>query len=227
MQDFSTLDLLALGIFIGAWTLYYVVIELSPLAARTLNKTMDGHRAAWMRRMIGRENRIVDTTIMSSLQNGAAFFASTSLLAIGGSLAALGATEVALEVFATVPYAPPTTRTAFEAKLLGLTAIFIYGFFKFAWSFRLFNYSAILVGATPLPASADDPETARAAERAGRMNTSAGRHFNRGLRAFFFSLAYLGWFAGPWVMIAATLGVLTVLFRRQFASDSRAALMEP
>jgi uncharacterized membrane protein len=225
VQDFTLLDLVALGAFLGAWSIYYLTVEILPVARHNLNKTMDQHRFNWMRRMSQRDHRIVDTTIMASLQNGAAFFASTSFLAIGGSLAALGATDQAMDVFATLPFTPPTTRAAFDAKVLGLTAIFVYGFFKFAWSFRLFNYSAILVGATPAAAEADTPEARLAAERAGRMNTSAGRHFNRGLRAFFFALAYLGWFAGPWVLIASSLGVLIVLFRRQFASDSLEALM--
>ena len=30
------------------------------------------------------------------------------------------------------------------------------------------------------------------------MNVVAGRHFTRGLQAFFFALAYLGWFIGSW-----------------------------
>ena len=63
----------------------------------------------------------------------------------------------------------------------------------------------------------------RAIQRAGRMNISAARHFNRGLRAYFFALAYLGWFAGPITFMATTLLVAVVLWRRQFASDSVAA----
>ena len=31
---------------------------------------------------------------------------------------------------------------------------------------------------------------------------SAGRHFNRGQRAFFFALGYLGWFVSPWLLFA-------------------------
>ena len=48
------------------------------------------------------------------------------------------------------------------------------------------------------------------------MNAVAGKHFNRGQRAFFFSLAYLGWFVSPYLFIAATAGVLYVMWRRQF-----------
>ena len=70
--------------------------------------------------------------------------------------------------------------------------IFVYAFFKFAWSYRLFNYTAILMGAIPVDGRSH--EGAVAAARATRMNIVAGRHFNRGQRAFFFALGYLGWF---------------------------------
>jgi hypothetical protein len=54
---------------------------------------------------------------------------------------------------------------------------------------------------------------------AGRI---AGRHFNRGERAFFIAL---GWFVRPWLLMATRIGVAVVLWRRQFASDSRRALL--
>ena len=56
------------------------------------------------------------------------------------------------------------------------------------------------------------------------MTTVAGTHFNRGQRAFFFALAYLGWFVGAGAFIAATAAALLVMWRRQFASDALAAL---
>ncbi len=222
MTDFTLLDLAAVAVFLGAWIAYHLLTEVSSLRARSLNAAMDRFRAEWMEEMVGRDVRIVDTQIMASLQNGAAFFASTSIFAIGGSLAALGATDTALEVFATLPYAPATTGGAYDAKVLGLTAIFVYAFYKFGWSYRLFNYAAIMIGAAPPATEAGTTRAREAAARAGRMNAVAGRHFNRGLRAFFFALAYLGWFAGPWVLMATTACVLVVLLRRQLASDSLA-----
>jgi uncharacterized membrane protein len=60
------------------------------------------------------------------------------------------------------------------------------------------------------------------------MNAVAGKHFNRGQRAFFFSLAYLGWFVSSYLFMAATAGVLIVMWRRQFLSDAHdAALRQP
>ena len=44
--------------------------------------------------------------------------------------------------------------------------------------------------------------------RTARLFESAGRHFNRGQRAFFFALGYLGWFIGPGVFMVTTALVL-------------------
>jgi uncharacterized membrane protein len=60
--------------------------------------------------------------------------------------------------------------------------------------------------------------------RTARLFSTAGRHFNRGQRAFFFALGYLGWFAGPFVLMATTTAVVVVMWRRQFKSDSLRAV---
>ncbi|HYF56917.1 MAG TPA: DUF599 family protein, partial [Salinarimonas sp.] len=39
--------------------------------------------------------------------------------------------------------------------------------------------------------------------------------------------AYLGWFVGPYVLLATTAAVLFVMWRRQFASDAVGALADP
>src|SRR4029077_3596705 len=82
-----------------------------------------------------------------------------------------------------------------------------------------------LVGATP-PASEKDTPAAKAhVERVGALCEVAGRHFNRGQRAFFFALGYLGWFISPWLLMITSIAVAAVLWRRQFTSDSRRALI--
>lgn len=58
------------------------------------------------------------------------------------------------------------------------------------------------------------------------MNVVAGRHFNRGMYALFFALAYLGWFVSAYVLFATTAAVMYVMWQRQFASDARRALQE-
>jgi uncharacterized membrane protein len=186
---------------------------------------MNQYRYRWMEQMVVRENRIVDTTIMASLMNGTAFFASTSLIAIGGVLALMQATDAVLPIFAELPFGQPPTRSALELKVIGLAVIFVYAFFKFAWSYRLFNYMAIMLGAVPVLKESSREEAMEAARQAAAMNAVAGKHFNRGQRAFFFSLAYLGWFVSAYLFILATAGVLFVMWRRQFVSDARDAAL--
>ena len=65
------------------------------------------------------------------------------------------------------------------------------------------------------------------AQRAAAICADAGQHFNRGQRAFFFALGYLGWFLGPVPLALTTLAVLIVMWRRQFASKSRRAFEAP
>jgi uncharacterized membrane protein len=102
----------------------------------------------------------------------------------------------------------------------------VYAFFKFAWSYRLFNYAAVLIGSVPRPGSPRGRDPQAAAERAANMNVVAAHHFNRGQRALFFALAYLGWFVSGYVLMVSTAAVLFVMWRRQFASEALAAVEE-
>jgi len=216
------LDLLALAFFGLGWAGYQLAAERPAGRVRSLNVLMNEQRHRWMEQMVRRENRILDGNINASLQNGTAFFASASLIALGAALTLLRSTDDALHLLSEMPFGLPTSRLAWELKVLGLAVIFTYAFYKFAWSYRLSNHAAILIGAV---VPHDDP-TLRPAEaaRAANMNVVAGRHFTRGLQAFFFALAYLGWFIGPWVLIGSTALVLVIVWRRQFASDALAAL---
>jgi uncharacterized membrane protein len=225
VAGFAWIDFVGLAFFALAWLAYYAAVERTPVGRRSLNTQMNQYRRGWMEQMVVRENRIVDTTIMASLQNGTAFFASTSLLAIGGVLTLFNASDDVISLFSQLPLGIETARVAWELKVTGLAVIFVYAFFKFAWSYRLFNYVAILVGAVPVLRDDNHAEALKAAGRAAAMNVVAGQHFNRGQRAFFFALAYLGWFVSAYVFIVATGAVLYVMWQRQFASDARAALL--
>jgi uncharacterized membrane protein len=227
MSIFSALDLAALAWFAGAWAVYALVLEHTAYGRTALNSLMNRHRETWMKEMLARDVRIVDTQLLASLANGTAFFASTSLIAVGGTLTLLRSSDGLLDVVANLPFGLATTRVQWEAKTIGLAIIFVYAFFKFAWSYRLFNYVAILLGAMPPFDQKDTPEAKDHAARAARLFEIAGRHFNRGQRGFFLALGYLGWFVGPWVLIATTTAVVLVMWRRQFISESHRAIAGP
>ncbi len=218
-------DAAAFIAFLAAWIGYARFVKFRHGRNPGLNALMNAQRDVWMSEMARREVRIVDTAITSTLQNGTAFFASTSLLAIGGAATVLRSTDDVVRLFAELPFAPSISRGLWEMKTIGLMAIFGYAFFKFGWSYRLYNYSAILIGATPPTTSPDTVAREKAARRAAGMSTVAGRHFADGQRALFFSFAYLGWYLGPLVFMLTTLLIMIVIYRRQFHSDALDALV--
>ena len=101
-----------------------------------------------------------------------------------------------IQLVAVLPFGVVPTQLQWEAKTLGLCIVLVYAFFKFAWSYRLFNYVAIMLGGAPPASEKDTPEAKEYVQIASRVLADAGRQFNRGQRAFFFALGYLGWFVG-------------------------------
>lgn len=221
------LDLFALAYFLVGWIVFAQATQGRIFSRPTLTSLMNRQRETWMRTMARRDLRMIDTGIMMGLQQGTAFFASSSLLALGGCFALLGSTDQVIAVLGDLPTNDDIARPVFEAKVFGLTGILAYAFFKFGWAYRLFNYCSILIGAVPIAKEdTDDSEVERAVIRAARMNQLGGKHFNAGLRAIFFALGYLGWFVGPWFFIGTTTFTLFVLVRRQFFSAARAAVID-
>ena len=219
MPAISSLDALAFAFYAASWIGYTLFADYSSWRERSIMKLMEDYRVVWMQQMLRRENRIVDTNIIGNLQNGAAFFASTTIFALGGLIAALGASEQAMGLLATLPFGEPGRAETWRLKVLMLIAIMAYAFFKFAWTFRLQNYCSVLLGAAAVETEPND-ENAALAKRAARISALAARHFNRGLRAYFFALAGLAWFVHPLLFLAANIYVLYVLHRREFRSRS-------
>ncbi|PCJ93993.1 MAG: hypothetical protein COA52_06125 [Hyphomicrobiales bacterium] len=221
LTHISPLDIAASLWFLCLWFGFSFILDRTAFGRGSLSSIMDLKRAAWMQTMKTRDLRIVDTSIMAGLQQGTAFFASTSLLAIGGSFALMNAAEDVLMVFHRLPVSVEMTPAEWQIKIIGLLLIYTYTFFKFGWAYRLFNYASMLLGAVP---DRDGNETVekieQSVESVTQMTVLAGKHFNRGLMAFFFAIGYLGWFINAAVFIGATTFVLLVLVRRQFFSAS-------
>jgi len=222
----TQLDFIAFGAFIVAWLVFEFLTDYAVLRLDSLSALMSRQRRSWMLEMANRDLRMIDNQIMNGLQNGAAFFGSASIFAIGGSFALMGASDQVFQVYQDLSGSEELNRQLFEFKVLGLSVIFIYAFFKFAWSYRLFNYCSIMIGSVPMPTDSNSDERKVAALAAAEMNITASRHFTAGLRGIFFALAYLGWFVSAWVLLASTAFVIMVLLRRNYFSRARRILLE-
>jgi len=219
-------NLVALIVYILFWLTFELVTDYSPLHAKSMTGLMAEKRRQWMLEMVNRDLRMVDTQIIAGLQQGSAFFASTSIFAIGGCFALLGSTDTVLQIYRDLPMASEFSRALWEVKVLGLALLFAYTFFKFGWSYRIFNYCSILVGAVPSNQDGDRRQMEKSALMAANMNIIGGRHFTAGLRGIFFALAYMGWFIGPKTLLISSFFVLLILIRRQYFSHARAVLID-
>jgi uncharacterized membrane protein len=194
--------------------------------AHNLHTAMRDYRILWMRRMLDREVRMVDTQILGNLMRSMSFFASTTMFIIAGLVAVLGARAEAMAVLQELPFTVESSTVIWDLKVLLLIAVFIYAFFKFTWAFRHYNYCLILIGAVP-GHDRLDTDSRVIAERAAGIANSTGRHFNRGIRAYYFGLAALSWFLHPWIFIVLTGWVVLVLYRREYRSNLLETLGRP
>ena len=227
LDAFSWLDWLAVCCFFLCWLWYYHYCRLRLRSKRCLAATMHSYRYDWMKRMIDREVRIADATIMTHLERNGAFFASSSLLILAALFSLLGATDKALEIVSELPFALlAPTQLGIEVKLLLLIGIFIYAFFTFTWSMRQYNFCAILIASAPLPSEKNISAGARNAFaiQAANVIDLAANQFNYGLRAYYFGLGLLGWFLHPLFLIFSTVAVVAILYRREFHSKTLKAL---
>jgi uncharacterized membrane protein len=222
-SDLTIFDVVAFGYFLLCWIGFG---QFSLWRARSrpgLVAAIREFRHRWMERLCQRENHQSDAAVLGNLVRGALFFASTTVLILGGLFALLGTTQKVIDVVAELPFTGPFSLWLWEAKALLLIYIFVYAFFKFTWSAWQYNALSIIVGAAPDPQAAPsvcEPYVACAANIAAL----AGESFNHGIRAYYFSMAAVTWFLHPLALIIAATWVAYVLYRREFASPTLEAL---
>lgn len=224
MLDIALIDIAALVWFLVMWNGYTYFADQMSQDRLSLLTVMKKHRAGWMRQMLTRDNRIVDATIINTLMRSLSMFSSTALLILAGLLAILGSLDKVQALVQDIPFVMQASKGAWELKILTLIMIFVYAFFKFAWSLRQFNYSTILLGAAPRREEADTDRAIEFSKGMAEVLALAVSNFNRGMRAYYFALAALSWFLHPVLFAVSTLWVVGVIYRREFRSQTLAFL---
>lgn len=217
----NTMDLIAFAGLVFAWVATGWFIEHPPADRPSVSVLMNDYRRDWMRQFVTRDPRIFDATVIDSLRQGTAFFASASMIAIGGGVALIGNAAILKGLAAQLSL--EDGAIAIELKIIVVLAFMANALLKFVWSHRLFGYCSIMMAAVPNDPA--DPHGYHRAAQAAEVNITAARSFNRGLRAIYFALGALGWLAGPLALITATLITTGILVRREFASVSREVIL--
>lgn len=186
------------------------------MAKRTycLASILSIHRVWWMQRMLRRENRVADSSLLANLERNVNFFASTTMIIIAALLTALTS---AWQWQFMQQYEGSVSN---QYKVLLLLVIMVYAFFSFTWSLRQYGFGSVLMGAAPDPEQDEFNATQRKeyAYSTAKVLDQAAHSFNYGLRAYYYALASIAWFIHPLIFIGATTWVVVVLYRREFKS---------
>lgn len=216
------LDAAALATLVLAWLVSGWLTENPPTSRPSVSLLMEDYRREWMRTFVTRQPRIFDATLIDSLRQSTAFFASASMIAIGGGIALIGNAGTVERLTAGLPIGTGSQEVALH--MLPVIALLGNALLKFVWAHRLFGYCSILMAAVPNDPA--DPLAFHRAAQAAAINITAAKSFNRGLRSIYFALAALGWLLGPWGLMTGAILASAVLMRREFASASRLVFLQ-
>lgn len=227
-MEIGLLNIVSFLWFIACWIGYTQFSKVRAKTTACLSSVLHVHRINWMRRLLQREVRVADASLLANIERNVNFFASSCVLIMAALLTAFTAVEKLDAMLTGVKFVAEDSILMLELKMLTLLGIFIFAFFTFTWSMRQFGFASVLVGAAPLPS--DDSVTA--AERrsfaiyAAKVIDQASRSYNFGLRAFYFSLAALSWFVHPIAFMLSSSMVVFVLYKREFSSNSLHAMLK-
>lgn len=222
-SPFNFLEIIALAYFLLLWGGYarYAKYRAKAGVLVSLSRSLRNHREAWTRRLLKREMRMTDASLLASQERVVGFFASTTLLLMAGVLTALTTSGQIAEITSRIPFAEPQSSGQIEAKLALLLIILIYAFFKITWSLRQYGFAAVVMGAAPDSNEELTPQQRDAFScNFAKLMDSAGHDNNSGLRAYYFCLSVMCWLFGTIPFLVATTITVCVLYFREFKSGS-------
>jgi len=228
LDNIDWLNSVALLWFLCGWIGYSRFAKHRAKQVICLASVMHRHRIDWMRSVFFREIRVSDAAIIANLERNVSFMASTSILILAGVITVLANSDQVALLVGNLPLVLPASTQYLQLKLLILVCIFIYAFFTFTWSLRQFGFCSVLIGASPVMRKGElsDEECESFARHSGKVLDQASHSYNFGLRSYYFSMAMLAWFIHPLLFIAAVGLVISILYHREFHSNSLKALVQ-
>jgi uncharacterized membrane protein len=222
--DFDLPEIFAVALIFGMWGLYTPILKI--LGKGSLNSQLHAVRLRWlqMHQGVEREHRVFDAILMGHISNSISYFGSATLLVLAGLVGTLVNVKTVYHVTRELHF----LDTAMSAELFTmyfalLTLILAMCFFAFTYALRKMAYTLAMLGGLQAT-KADTPESRVLGEQAAIVLTEAVRSINTGIRGFYYAVAALFLFAGPYVCIGATVIITAVLFYRQLFSPTARAI---
>jgi len=200
---------------IACWLAYNIAVPFVEARRPSLSVIMSMQRRRWVANATRRESPM-DAILSGNLMQSVSFLASTSVLLVLAIFAAFGQLPALMQTLGTLSLGTDYSIAEMQIHLLVMLAIFVASFFSFTLSLRQFNHFCIMVGAI----SHDLPTTDAEIDAIAMLNSLAAKNFNNGIRAYYFAVPAVAWFASSWLAIAVTIVTTGFIVHREFFSSA-------
>ncbi len=213
-NDLDLPRIIAIVLLFSMWALYSPI--LSALGRGTLNAQLHVVRMRWMRMLLQthRDHRAFDALMMGHISNSMAFFGSATLLVLAGLLGTLANISHLYGAAMEVKFVPIVSLELFTAYFITLTVIMAICFFSFTYALRKLSYTLAMMGGLS-EATGDDPNSKTMILETATVMTEAVKSLNNGIRGYYFAVAAIFLFAGPYYYIFMTVVMSGLLLYRQ------------
>lgn len=195
---------------------YNLAIPLVERYRPSLSVIMSMERRRWVENAVRRESPF-DAILSGNLMSSVSFMASTSALLVLAVLAVFGQLPALMGALETISLQRAHDVHEVVVQLVVMLSLFVLAFFAFTLSLRQFNHFCIMLGALSNEAQAAKPAELDALTQ---LNSLGARNFNSGIRAYYFSVATVAWFAAEWLSIVACIATILILIHREFFSTA-------
>ncbi|WP_421693925.1 DUF599 domain-containing protein [Aestuariivirga sp.] len=223
-DDFGLAHGAAIGLIIVLWGFYTPILR--QLGRGSLNSQLHAVRLRWlqMNQAARREHRMFDAILLGHISNSISYFGSGTLLVLAGLIGALANVNNVYELTRGLNFVDSTMSLhLFTLCVFLLTAILTQCFFSFTYALRKMAYTFAMLGG--LQASpTDELEAKLMVEQCAVVLTEAVRSINTGIRGYYYAVAAIFLFAGPYACITATLTITALLYYRQLFSPTARAI---
>ncbi len=222
--DLDLPKIIAIVLIFAAWGLYGQILDV--FGHGSLNMQLHAVRRRWMGMLtsVPREKRTFDAIMMGHISNSMAFYGSATLLVLAGLVGTIASVARVHDTVGSLKFIGDVSTELFALYLGVLTTVLAISFFSFIYALRKLSYTLAMIGGLG-EAPGDDPQTVIMREQTATVLTEAVKSMNNGVRGYYYAIAALFLFVGPYASIIVTVLMSGVLLYRQGFSPTARAVM--
>jgi uncharacterized membrane protein len=215
-MSFLAVNALAFAISLALISGYqlYLRYRLRHDPAYTIQAINAQAREIWVESIMTHDRDILAVQTLRNSTMAATFLASTAILLIIGVLNLMQKDDSIGALFGPVrPDQVAMSSHIWGFKLLPLLVVFFSAFFCFTLAIRLYNHVGYLINA------ASDKSFGPTPTYVAQLLNRSGRYYSLGMRAYYLSVPLVFWLFGPLYLVAASIGLVIVLYHVDRAPD--------